>query len=376
MTQAVNVGIRFELEGVLPTFDEPPTQVAGETTRTLEQGRRLAGESSRLRPVHLLVAMREHHTEATGMLSWLGLGTGRLRRYAGLPHTAPVLAEGLPRDTPAAVGHGPLVLLGGGTHGVAPVLSCLAELGVPPGGRAAFVLAASPQPGRPWLRSVGCPFADSDLEVADAGLARRPDAFDDAVLDRLRAADVIIVPGGHTERLFDALWGTLALKVLAERSNAGVPIVGSSAGAIVWGRAVLTNWETEDEDVPLPLLRWLPDTLIEAHWVADRSEKPVLALREAYPDLDVLGPSHHGGVLVRDGHVTDLYPTCTRTARRTCGGRVRPPLSRSRGRASRCHAEGSGVPAHNSLGSGTRDTPGGDARPRCAWSSVAIAPAS
>jgi cyanophycinase-like exopeptidase len=55
---------------------------------------------------------------------------------------------------------------------------------------------------------------------------------DEAALDALSIADVIVLPGGVPNRLMRALDGTPILRMIIDRWEAGAGITGSSAGAI------------------------------------------------------------------------------------------------------------------------------------------------
>lgn len=148
----------------------------------------------------------------------------------------------------------------------------------------------------------------TDLDVVAAPDVRSEPAAAAAVL---RAARLIVLPGGSPSRLLAALTGTEVGAILGELVASGGRVMGSSAGAMVLG-----PWTV------LPGLHpgvapglGLTSLVVVPHWKGER--KPWLrALDKAVPpDTAVLGIPEESGVLLREGVLTAVGQESTRLVR-------------------------------------------------------------
>ena len=153
--------------------------------------------------------------------------------------------------------------------------------------------------GMRHFRSLGA----QDVTVA-------PDVREDAdgAVAALRAAQLLVLPGGSPSRLLDALRSTPVGDLVAERLAGGAVVMGSSAGAMV-----LCGWTVlPDRPGPSggpavePGLGLVPDLLVLPHWSGPRGREPWLRAvdRAVPPGVQVVGLPEQSGVLVADGAVT------------------------------------------------------------------------
>jgi cyanophycinase len=89
------------------------------------------------------------------------------------------------------------------------------------------------QRGVDWFRSLGA------RDVAAVALIDRTSAYDTAVIDDLRRAQLIYLLGGFPGYLLATLRGTPAWQAVQQAHAGGALLAGSSAGAMVLGRLML-----------------------------------------------------------------------------------------------------------------------------------------
>ncbi len=249
----------------------------------------------------------------------------------GIPTGPAPVAAGVDRgNIPRPTGQAPLVL-GGALS--ASVRSHAAELASKTSGKrqqdltvVGVFAAAGPPDGaeraaRAFERAWGP--TGSGLHVVDAGLVTRDDAYLDEVCARLVDADIVFLNGGRAERILDVMLATPAYDALVTASDGGTIVMGNSAGAIALGSCHLTNWETGDEAVPLPMFGWLADTVVYPHYQERYSHRRARAYLAAVPASIGLCISDPGAVVIEPG-----WKACYSVAARTDD----PPLFFKRGR--------------------------------------------
>lgn len=133
------------------------------------------------------------------------------------------------------------------------------------------------------------------IQLQDAELAVRADAYRPDVIARLQAADMVLLSGGSPERAYRELYDTPALAALAAANKAGALIAGCSAGALLVGQGMLSNEQGELR--PFRLWGWLAHALVAPHYGAYDIE----CWRQAFPECWVLGIPNDAAALVRPG---------------------------------------------------------------------------
>ena len=159
------------------------------------------------------------------------------------------------------------------------------------------------------FRSVG-----ADDVVAAPDVREDPDG----ALAALASADLLVLPGGSPARLLEALTGTGAGQVVADRLAAGALVMGSSAGAMVLGAwTVLPDRKGASGMQVVPGLDLVPGVLVVPHWSGRSSRDDWLRAIEAEvpTDVVVLGIPEESGVLVDGAGRTAVGRTATTLVR-------------------------------------------------------------
>ena len=129
----------------------------------------------------------------------------------------------------------------------------------------------------------------------------------DAALAALRAADLVVLPGGSPSRLLEALRQTPVGAWLVDAVRAGVAVSGASAGAMV-----LCTWTVLPEQTGphgIAVVRGLglvDDVVVVPHWSGGGSRGDWLrAITATVPaGSEVLGLPEESGVFVVEGRLT------------------------------------------------------------------------
>jgi cyanophycinase len=128
---------------------------------------------------------------------------------------------------------------------------------------------------------------------------------DDLVLDEVRGADVIVLPGGVPSRLFGALSGTPILAAIIARWEAGAGLTGSSAGAIDLFERRL-NLFLPDPFRLIPGFGLLHGFVVAPHFDRLRVRRWFSPFLRRMGGLAVLGIDESTGLVGRDGHMQVL----------------------------------------------------------------------
>lgn len=138
-------------------------------------------------------------------------------------------------------------------------------------------------------------------------------------LDALADPDLVVMTGGHPWLLHARLEGSRVLVRIRELAAEGVPLSGSSAGAIA-----MCEWRQHFRPPnPLRLVRafgLVPGTAAAPHFSLYGLERIVTAISRRYPHLEILGLDDRTAVVGR-GNEFGVYGTGGVTL--VHGGRVR-----------------------------------------------------
>ena len=190
---------------------------------------------------------------------------------------------------------GPLLILGGGVVPAGARGRCLELAGVEEA-RVVILPQASGRDGRgtgsvaPWTK-------------AGAGAVVLLDPLDESSLAEIARADVIWLPGGSQSRLMRELREAKLVEAIRKRHAAGAVVAGSSAGAAVMSRAMITG-DAELEavragatEIAEGLGLW-PGVIVDQHFVARRRNNRLLAAVLDRPQLVGVGIDEDTGVVV------------------------------------------------------------------------------
>jgi len=223
-----------------------------------------------------------------------------MRRYAlaltfiGVALMPYLLTSGLPV---AAAADGALVAVGGGDTNEAIVARTL-ELA---GGRNAVVVVL---PQSSALPDAG----DSSVETWKKAGARdvRKVSFDDrdAARRAIESATLIWMPGGDQNRFMSAIARTGLDDLIRARHAAGVTIGGTSAGAAILSRVMLTgDADLKSVDagstVTAPGLGLWSDVIVDQHFLKRQRESRLISVVIDHPTLVGVGIDEGTAVVVR-----------------------------------------------------------------------------
>ena len=211
---------------------------------------------------------------------------------------------------PPSAPRGHLLIIGGGARGDA-VLGKLVELAGGPKARIVVLPMASASPeetGREYVE---------ELQRVGAGASfvlnvSRDEADSDAVLARLEGVTGVFFSGGDQIRHTRALLGTRLLRRIRELYATGAVLAGTSAGAAVMSRVMLTGDETRPhpdnpfdrveagEVVTSEGLGFLPeDVVVDQHFVKRRRNNRLLSVVLEAPGRLGLGINEGAAIWVR-----------------------------------------------------------------------------
>ena len=144
-----------------------------------------------------------------------------------------------------------------------------------------------------WFRSVMTPLSVTNIEMWDDLKPRH-------VADSIAG---VYIGGGDTAKLLKELRASGFSDYLTEAANAGVPLYGGSAGAIILGEDIRTASEARDLDAPEASgLKIVPGYSIACHYKTGEE----IAMRQLAQTFD------HGIVAIPEkagGHISDSVLT-------------------------------------------------------------------
>lgn len=192
-------------------------------------------------------------------------------------------------------GPGALVVVGGGDVGPEIVSRTLALAG----GRSAIVAVLPQSSAEPDA-------GDSSVKMwLDAGAKEAAKlAFSDPqAAEKLRRATLIWMPGGDQNRFMQSIAGTGLDDVIRERSQAGITVGGSSAGAAVIAEVMFTGDAdlksiTAGATVTAKGLALWPDVLIDQHFLKRQRDNRLISAVLDHPNLVGVGIDEATAVIV------------------------------------------------------------------------------
>jgi cyanophycinase len=202
---------------------------------------------------------------------------------------------------PEAQGSGPIVAVGGGTIDDEIYVRMLAL-----GGGSQAIVAVLPQASA--VEDAGASAVDR-WKAMGAADARKYD-FADVAATRagLERATLIWIPGGSQSRFMDAIRGTGLVDLIRARHRAGVLVGGTSAGAAVLSRVMITG----DADLQNIMagktvagegLGLWPEVIVDQHFLQRQRANRLVSAVLDQPSLVGVGIDEGTAVVVRGTHV-------------------------------------------------------------------------
>jgi cyanophycinase len=131
-------------------------------------------------------------------------------------------------------------------------------------------------------------------------------------LDSLQKAKLVFITGGDQERFMNAVLNTPVYNAIHNAYKNGATIAGTSAGAAVMSKYMITGRELTDtvynstfrkiEDKNIELkqgLGLMPNAIIDQHFVARSRYNRLLSALAAYPSLACIGIDESTAIIVR-----------------------------------------------------------------------------
>ncbi len=229
----------------------------------------------------------------------------------------------LPALAAAAPGpKGSLVIIGGGSRGPAIMQEFLRLAGGSGAVLAVFPMASSlaatmGEELTAEFRRLGA------REVRYLNLSRA-EADSEAVLERLKGVTGVYFAGGDQSRLMDVLRGTRTARRLHELYRAGAAVCGTSAGAAVMSRMMITGDErfNKDPDNGFFMIRstniltaegfgFLENAIVDQHFLRRKRHNRLLTLVLEHPQLLGIGIDEATAVVVRPGGLFEVFGDST-----------------------------------------------------------------
>jgi cyanophycinase len=158
------------------------------------------------------------------------------------------------------------------------------------------------------LEKAGLAFVPLDVRT-------REDASDPAMLDRARRCTGFWFSGGDQNRVGDKIVGTPFQKVVQDRYQAGAAIGGTSAGAAIMSKVMLTGDDRHGKEALSEFgpgaygtregMGFLPDrVVVDQHFLRRSRENRLFSVIMDHPDHLGLGIDEATALVVKDGRAT------------------------------------------------------------------------
>ena len=213
---------------------------------------------------------------------------------------------------------GHLVIIGGGER--APVLlNKISELAGGPDGKIVIIPAANSNPLEIALLQ-RYEFEKTGIGEVKFVLLDNPDSADsDSILAILDDASGIFFSGGSQRQLATALKGTKLLQRVFEIYKQGGVIAGTSAGAAVMSKMMITGGEKNSPDstskfvsirsdniVTMEGFGFLPDVIIDQHFLRRKRNNRLISLVIENPQLLGIGIDESTAIWVKPDHTFEV----------------------------------------------------------------------
>lgn len=207
---------------------------------------------------------------------------------------------------------GSLFIIGGGSRPPSMVERIIKESGIDRGGYAIILPMASSEPDTSFYYARK-QFADIGLKNIFKQIYDSTSISNAEKLDSLKNARLIYITGGDQDRFMKAIAGTPAQEALRANYRNGGMIAGTSAGAAVMSRDMITgnelkhpeyhstfrNLETENLELKMGL-GMLKNVIIDQHFVKRSRYNRLLTAILENPDVKGIGIDESTAILVRN----------------------------------------------------------------------------
>jgi cyanophycinase len=222
--------------------------------------------------------------------------------------TSPVLAK----DPPPA---GKLFIIGGGSRPDAMVDRIIDEAGLRTGGYAVILPMSSEEPDSA-IYYAQRQFVAKGLKNIIGLNFKKGEVLRKDKLDSVRQARLIYISGGDQNRFMDVVRGTEIEAAIREAYQKGSVVSGSSAGAAVMSRVMITGNELKHPDYAStfknieadnietkPGLGLLQQAIVDQHFVRRSRHNRLISAIIEFPELKGIGIDESTAILVKGNEV-------------------------------------------------------------------------
>ncbi len=208
---------------------------------------------------------------------------------------------------------GSLFIIGGGSRPTSMVERIIKESGLNEGGYAIILPMASAEPDSSFYYAKK-QFNELGLNNIFKQVYTGDEVPVQSKLDSLKNARLIYIPGGDQDRFMKAIAGSPAANVLRENYMNGGMIAGTSAGAAVMSKQMITGTELkhpeyhstfrnlEEDNLELKEgLGMLKNVIIDQHFVKRSRYNRLLTAIIENPEIKGIGIDESTAILVKNG---------------------------------------------------------------------------
>jgi cyanophycinase len=213
---------------------------------------------------------------------------------------------------------GKLIIIGGGSRPDALVERIIQEAGLRSGGYVAILPMSSADPDSSVYYAKQ-QFLKKQIEALYGFNFKKGEAIQASKVDSIRTAKLIYITGGDQNRFMEIVKGTEIEKAIHDAYKNGSVISGTSAGAAVMSKYMITGQELkhpnyaetfktiETENVELKSgLGLLPSVIIDQHFLIRSRHNRLLSAVIEHPEMTCIGIDEATAILVNGKHVEVL----------------------------------------------------------------------
>ena len=217
-----------------------------------------------------------------------------------------LLNTGLAQKAPK----GKLFIIGGGSRPDAMVARIISEAGLQQGGYAIILPMSSSEPDSA-VYYAGRQFIKQGIPNVFGLQFEKGESLSTAKVDSIRNAKLIYISGGDQNRFMEVVLGTDIEKAIHEAYQRGAVVGGTSAGAAVMSKVMITGNELKHPDYSStfrnidadnietkPGLGLIQDAIIDQHFVRRSRHNRLISAVIEYPGLKGIGIDESTAILV------------------------------------------------------------------------------
>jgi cyanophycinase len=229
--------------------------------------------------------------------------------YAFVLFLSALISEGQKMTTP-----GKLFIIGGGSRPPEMVQRIIDESGIRKGGYGIILPMSSASDSAVYWAALQ--FREVGIENLYGLAFKKDEAANNLKIDSIRVAKLIYITGGDQNRFMEVVAGTAIEKAIHDAFNNGALIAGTSAGAAVMSRVMITGNELKHPEYTStfkniepfnietkPGLGLINDVIIDQHFVRRSRHNRLISAVIEFPDHVGIGIDESTAILVTGKNV-------------------------------------------------------------------------